>query len=162
MRIPIQFRLRSLFLLLAIVAVVSEFSRWAIGGHESPFSVGLACFVYGGIAGLLTYASVATMWVVASRSPTAQRIGIIISSALSTIVWLLIVIVPTISWIPVCGLYSALVVTLMAFLTRSELASDDSISPEHTLQRLQRAKAEVSSNLDKTSTTDRRPTAHAR
>ncbi len=162
MRIPIQFRLRSLFLLLVIVAFVSEFSRWAIRGHESPVLVGLTLFGYGGVAGLLTYAITATMSVVASRSPSAQRIGIIVSFALSTIVWLLIVIVPMISWIPVCGVYSVLVVTLMAFLIRSEFAGGDSISPEHTLRRLHRAKAEALSNLSKKSTTDRSPTTHSR
>ena len=123
--------------------------------------VGLACFSYGGIAGLLTYASIAMMWMLASRSPTAQPLGIIVSSVFSIVVWLVFVIVPTISWIPVCSLYSALAVTLMVFLTRSELAEDDSVSPEHTLERLQRTKAEVSSQLAKVSTDDHRPTTIA-
>ena len=162
MKTPTRFRLRSLFKLVVLAALASEFLGWAIGVRNSPFFVGVACFAYGGIAGLLTFTCTATMLVTALRSPTGQKIGFVVGAALSTILWVICVMLSTYPWPPICVIFSALAVTLMVFLTRNELAIEESISPEHTLRRLQRAKVEILSSLNKKSTNDLRRTAHVR
>ena len=139
----IRFRLRSLFVLVVTAAILSELLQWATGARESPFVVGFGYFAYGGIVGLTVYVCAAILSMIASQSAAGQRVGVMTGAAVSTIVWLSFVIAPTISWVPVWGIYSALVVTLMVFVTKSDLVTDESISPQRTMERLHRAKDEV-------------------
>ena len=146
---PFRFRLRSLFLLIVAAAILSELLKWASGTHESPFVVGFGYFAYGGIAGLTLYTFGVLLSMIASQSPTGQRIGIFAGATVSTIVWLLIVILWTKSWIPVCGTYCVLVVALMVLVTKSDLITDLDVSPQKTMDRLHKAKGEALTSIER-------------
>ncbi len=145
---PLRFRLRSLFFLVVTAALLSELMQFVNGSRESPIVEGFGYFAYGGIAGLSLYTAGVLLTMLASQSPTGQRIGVIAVAVSSTLTWLLIVVVATRLWIPVCVIYSALVVVLMVILTKGDLATDADISPEQTIQRLRRAKNEALTHVE--------------
>jgi hypothetical protein len=145
---PIRFRLRTLFCFVAIGAVLSEIVRWASSGGESPFFIGLLVFSYGGLVAILCYVITAVGFVLASRSAISPRFATRVASIVCALVWLAFVILPTFQWPPVCALYAAAVVTLMALSIRSSWKVEEGSSPERTLKRLLKTKAELSKALD--------------
>ncbi len=145
---PIRFRLRTLFCLVAAGAVLSEIMRWASSGGESPFFIGLLVFSYGGFVAILCYVIAVVGFVLANRSAISPRFANRVVSIVCFLVWLAIVVSFTFPWPPVCALYAGTVVILMALMLRSKWEVEESSSPERTLKRLLRTKAELSKATD--------------
>ena len=146
----IRFRLRTLFCLLALGAVVSEFARWSHNGGVSPFFVGLAAFFYGGITAIASFVVVTVGLVLAGRSACLSRFATKVPLIVFAIVWLTAVILVTFTWPPICALYVAVTVTVSALMGGNRWKDKQEISPERMLKRLLRVKAELSdtSNRD--------------
>ena len=60
-----RFRLHTLFLVVAVGAVCSEFVRWSSTGGETPFFAGLAAFFYGGLLAIASYVMVGVGFILA-------------------------------------------------------------------------------------------------
>jgi hypothetical protein len=145
---PIRFRLRTLFCLVGVGAVLSEIMRWASTGGESPFFIGLLVFSHGGFVAILCYVITAVGFVLANRSAVSPRFANRVASIVCVLVWLAIVVPFTFPWPPVCALYAGTVVILMVLTLRNTWEVEESSSPERTLKRLLRTKAELSKATD--------------
>jgi hypothetical protein len=140
----LRFRLRTLFCVIALGAVLSEFARWFHSGGVSPFFVGLAAFFYGGITAIASYVVVTTGLVLAGRSTCLPRFAIELPLIVFALVWLSAVVFVTFTWPPICALYVAVTATVSALMVRNRWEDEQGISPERTLKRLLHVKAQLS------------------
>lgn len=141
-----RFRLRTLFYLIAVVALLSEAGRFVVRG-ESPFFIGIVAFIHGGIFAAVCYAIGASFVALTAQTTWGQRVGQVMVASTSAAAWIGFVIVAAGRWPQFCVASSVVVVALMVVLVRSGWNDVEGPAPEETLHRLLRAKQNCRHNV---------------
>ena len=143
----IQFRLRTAFVLLTGVAIVSELFRAATSGN-SPFFTAVTLFGVGGIAGIAATLFGSTLGIMTTREPAVQQIAFVAAGVFGTVLWIFVVHIGTV--LPLSLVSTTLAVVVMFLGIRSELATVETGQHEQTMQRLLETKSGVRAELEKT------------
>lgn len=144
-RATFRFRLRTVFVLITAVALVSEVMRFALGLGELPFVIALLSFAYGGLAGLICFAFVGVMSVLVARDIRHQFVVLVVGAVAATAIWTGVIIVVTYRWVPLCVLCSCGAGVMMVLTARNEVLEQENqqLQPDVTLARLRQAKEDA-------------------
>ena len=142
----IQFNLRTAFIVLTAVAILSDLFRWATSG-QSPFFTALTYFGLGGIGGVAACIFVAMLGITSAREVINQQRAFIFAGFCGLMVWIFIITLG--AKMPLLFVLSIAACVVMFIAVRTELAAVESPGdPEVTLDRLKATKSDVRAELD--------------
>jgi len=142
----IQFNLRTAFIVLTSVAILSELFRWATSG-QSPFFAAFTYFGLGGIGGVAACIFVAMLGITSARESINQQRAFIFAGFCGLLVWILVITLG--AKMPMLLVFSIAACVVMYIAVRTELVAVESRGdPEVTLSRLKATKSDVRAELD--------------
>jgi hypothetical protein len=138
---PVHFRfgLKSLFVLLAAVGVLSGLVR-SVATSDPAMFVGVGAFCYGGIIAIPCYAFVGSLMVLTTKTARGQRAGEIFSAVVGAGAWITFLYAalhPVPQMFVACSLVA---IGVVVWLVRRNWKLEEGPSPENSLQRLIAAK----------------------
>jgi hypothetical protein len=156
-RKPFRYTLRTLFCVVATVAVLSAWLRSLMRG-DPTIVLGIGAFCYGGIVAIPCYAFVGSLAVLSTKSTWGERAGDVFAGLVASSAWITFIICALGQWPQLCVVYSFCAIAIMAFIVWRGWESDTGPSPEATLGRLMQAKHDCAEKLRREqSATGKRP-----
>ncbi len=134
-----RFGLKSLFVLLAAVGVVSGIIRAVIQSDPAAI-VGVGAFCYGGIIAIPCYAFVGSLMVLSTKTARGQRAGEIFAAIVGASAWITFLFAALNPAPQMFVAYSLAAIGVVVWLVRRNWKPDEGPSPENSLQRLIAAK----------------------
>ena len=137
-----RFRLRSLFILMAAVGLLSGLARSAVQGDPALalLFVGIAVFCYGGIFAITGYAFVAALLTLSTKTSWGQRASELFAAFVGASIWIAFVSVTLAKWPQVAILFSLAIILIIGWIVRNNWTLPEGPSPENSLRRLLSAK----------------------
>ena len=134
-----RYRLRTLFIVVATVAVLSAWLRSALDGDLTSL-LGIGAFCYGGIVAIPCYAFVGSLVVLSTTTTAGQRAGTIFAAIMAGVAWMTFVVSILGRWPQLCIAYAIVTAAILYWLVRSDWIIAEGPSPEAMLDRLKQAK----------------------
>jgi Na+/proline symporter len=141
-RTPFRYSLRTLFGIMAAVAVLSALVR---GGPTIVLGIGSFC--YGGIIAIPCYAFVGSLTVLSTKTTWGERAGDVFAGLIGAIAWIAFIICALGQWPQLCVVYSLCALTIMGFIVWRGWQVEPGPSPEASLGRLMQAKQDCVAKL---------------
>ena len=141
-RSPFRYSLRTLFCVMAAVAVLSALVR---GGPTIVLGIGSFC--YGGIVAIPCYAFVGSLTVLTTKTTWGERAGDVFAGLVGATAWITFIVCALGQWPQLCVVYSLCAIAIMGFVVWRGWQAEAGPSPEATLGRLMQAKQECMAKL---------------
>lgn len=141
-RSPFRYSLRTLFGIMAAVAVLSALVR---GGPTIVLGIGSFC--YGGIIAIPCYAFVGSLTVLTTKTTWGERAGDVFAGGVGSAAWIVFIVCALGQWPQLCVVYSLCAIAIMGYIVWRGWQGDAGPSPEATLGRLMQAKHDCAERL---------------
>jgi len=142
-----RFGLRSLFVLLAAVGVVSGMIR-AVVKSDPAGIVGVGAFCYGGIIAIPCYAFVGSLMVLTTKTTRGQRAGEIFAAVVGAVAWITFLFGALNQSPQMFVAYSLVAIGAIVYLVRRNWKTEEGPSPENSLRRLIKAKHDCAQEFE--------------